>query len=408
MRAVPEMMVIVRGMAASTRSVLCTGFLLSIWMYIGCILFTDAFHSRLHEDGEDAPEAEALFGDMARSAFSLFIFGTILDDVTYCSNSIRETGNLWMLVFFLIFILIASFMMLNMLIGVLVEVVGATSEGEKAKATQVKVREAIGEIFDNMDKDKDRLISREEFEKMKDHEKVMDALLDLDITESHFHLYAEIFFKQEEVEGELQKTPNLTFEELMSMILRLRPGSFVSALDFAAFAKTIRSIQDRVKDRLVAIENTCREMAASEEGLSIHQEGLSARPDANCTYVEMPPPALPASDPVSAFGEAPPSPSAPSQPSPTVRASQLSPSKALRDALPDHDKERLERTPGTHIVEELQRRIGQNGMSNWMGMPPPITGQELQNLQNVPQTGAQAFSMLGVPQDDDDSGTVYV
>merc|ERR1719487_36704 len=98
MRAVPEMMVIIKGMVASTRSVLCTGFLLLLVLYTFCILFTDAFHEQDHppnDDGSPAeePEIEAMFGTMGKSMFSLFIMGTVLDDVTQASNAIRDTDK---------------------------------------------------------------------------------------------------------------------------------------------------------------------------------------------------------------------------------------------------------------------------------------------------------------------------
>jgi voltage-gated sodium channel len=164
MRAVPEMMVIIKGMVASTRSVLCTGFLLMLVLYTFCILFTDAYHERTYPEGVEGGEEEDMFGTMGKSMFSLFIMGTVLDDVTAAANVIRATDKKDpMMTAFIIFILISSFMMLNMLIGVLVEVVGATAEGEREKAIETNVREAIAQIFNSMDKDSNREISRGEF-----------------------------------------------------------------------------------------------------------------------------------------------------------------------------------------------------------------------------------------------------
>lgn len=88
----------------------------------------------------------------------------------------------------------------------------------------------------------------------------MDALGELNITGMHFHLYAELFFRQELQENGTTVTPSLTYDKLVGMILRLRPGSFVSALDFAAFAKSITGIHDRVKDRVVFFGELVRRM----------------------------------------------------------------------------------------------------------------------------------------------------
>jgi len=398
MRAVPEMMVIIKGMLASVRSVVCTGSLLLMVLYVWSILFTDAYHDTAEQYGPESedpsweePESEAWFGTMGKSMFHLFIMGTVLDDVTACTTVIRDSENMWMLLAFILFILISSFMMLNMLIGVLVEVVAATADGEEKKAVEDHVREAIGSIFDSMDQDRDKKISRQEFLDMEKDKNVMDALADLDICHSNFQLYADLFFRPED--GDDGPPPSLSYDKLVGMIFRLRPGSFVSALDFASFGKTITAIHDRVKERVLRIEDTCRKL--HEEACDEIVLVSPSRPDANST---LPPPS--AQKP-------------PGTPSDLVRAYESSPrsmptSAAIRNALPDDDRERLERKTSAEIVEELQRRLGANNLDK-MGMPYATMNEDLQNqVQDIPAQGAQAFAMLGVPQDDDDSGTVYV
>jgi len=391
MRAVPEMMVIIKGMVAATRTVVCTGALLMLVLYTFCILFTDAYHEKAVPEGEEEPEIEIIFGTMGKSMFSLFIFGTILDDVTYCSNAIRETENTWMLIAFIIFILISSFMMLNMLIGILVEVVGATAEGEKEKAIESHVREAIGHIFATMDKDENHAVSRGEFLAMRNDKQVMEALSELDIVSTHFQMYAELFFRPEDNGGEL---PSLSYDKLASTILRLRPGSFVSALDFAMFAKTITGIHDRVKDRVLRLENLCQE-------LSSEMEDDVTRLDANATEVGTPRSALPplaltqgpSGDPVTVFN---------------------SEREVVQNStLINSDRERLGRTASTDIIEELQRRLGVNDLEldKITGASHSLTDKELQNrFQVATEQPAEAFMTLGVPQDwnDNDSETVYV
>merc|ERR1712190_230546 len=103
-------------------------------MYAFCILFTNEYHQGKASDSyvsDEGKQAEVFFGSMGKSMFTLFIMGTILDDVTQATNAIRDSQNTWMLLAFILFILISSFTLLNMLIGVLVEVIGATAEGER-------------------------------------------------------------------------------------------------------------------------------------------------------------------------------------------------------------------------------------------------------------------------------------
>merc|ERR1719199_1177200 len=131
MKKIPELVIIIKGLIASFRSVGCTAILQVLILYVWGILFTSQFHET--GDPDDAPIAE-YFGTMGKSMFTLFIMGTVLDDVTASTDAIRESGNLWMLACYIAFILISSFTILNMLIGILCEVVGATAESEKTKA----------------------------------------------------------------------------------------------------------------------------------------------------------------------------------------------------------------------------------------------------------------------------------
>merc|ERR1719491_2045693 len=366
MRAVPEMMVIIKGMVASTRTVVITGALMTLVLYTFCILFTDAYHERERAEDVEEPEIEAMFGTMGKSMFSLFIYATILDDVTQATNAIRASENWWMLTAFMFVILISSFMMLNMLIGVLVEVVGATAEGEREKAIESNIREAIGHIFSNMDQDSNKEISRGEFLAMRKHKAVMDALGELDIHSAHFNLYAELLFRPSEEQESGGVVPGISYEKLVSMILRLRPGSFVSALDFAAFAKSITGIHDRVKERIIGLENLCEEMTRP-----LGNGALVGPPDVGHV---LPLPSLPIWDDrepgspydqissvngeslhnqVCAFDGGSP------QLSPKLRFSdQLFPLPPLAQELSLHDTERMERTCSMEIVEELQRRLG--------------------------------------------------
>merc|ERR1719316_2110946 len=121
---------------------------------------------------------------MGKSMFSLFIYGTVLDDVTACTDAIRETGKMGMLALFIVFILISSFTILNMLIGILCEVVSATAESETTKAAEACFKEAITTIFHTLDTDGNGTITEEEFLTMRESEVVSQALQDMDIYDS--------------------------------------------------------------------------------------------------------------------------------------------------------------------------------------------------------------------------------
>lgn len=374
MRAVPEIMVIVKGIAAATRTVMCTGALLTCILYTFAIFFTNEYHEG--EEGKpgflEGPEQE-FFGTMGKSMFTLFILGTILDDITQATNAIQlhETAPWFRLLAFLMFVLLASMMLLNMLIGVLVEVVSATSEAEREKAIETNVREAIAEIFEHMDKDDNNRISKAEFLLMKNDKKVMDALEELDIHPSHFEIYSELFFRPEVEGGPL---PCLTYDHLMNMILRLRPGSYVSALDFAAFSKHIFISQENIKHRVRHIEKMCSTLALRICG------DLSDETQAKIQ--------VPLLDSRGTFFTGKSSDGAPSQ-------------NPGYSEQPASYLSRLERTASADLIEELQRRLGMADLGQ-TGVPLSMMDEELQTRvrEAIPHASAQAFMTLGVPQDE--------
>jgi len=254
MRFFPELQIIVKGMVAAVRSVLCTGILLVCILYVWAILFTSEYHQGDLADDDDnvAGKASALFGSMGKSMRHLFIMGTILDDLTLCCNYIRSSDTPWtMLACFIIFILISSFTMLNMLIGILCEVVCATGEGERKQNSEMHVREAITDLFVGMDKDGNGEISREEFMSMKRDNHVMSALQELEVKAKHFEMYADLMFKPEEEGG---KIPTFDNEEMLNMIMRLRPGTKVSSLDFSSFQMSVHKNHCSLKNHITNIE----------------------------------------------------------------------------------------------------------------------------------------------------------
>merc|ERR1712232_211311 len=106
--------------------------------------------------------------------------GTILDDVTYCCDVTRAAGDYHILALFIVYILINSFTLMNMLVGILVEVVGATAEGEEKRLAEEAASESIRTIFMSMDENGNGKISKEEFLDMRTDEEDDD---DLDIDE---------------------------------------------------------------------------------------------------------------------------------------------------------------------------------------------------------------------------------
>jgi hypothetical protein len=287
---------------------------------------------------EDVPghSVQELFGSMGKSMFSLFVMGTILDDVTYCTDAIRADGKTHMLCAFLIYILINSFTMMNMLVGILVEVVGNTADSEKKRVLEETVCENIKSIYEQMDKDKNGLISRAEFNEMRKHDKVKRSLADLDIAEREFRQFASLLFQRDE----MGKTPAINFQKLLNVLLMLRPGTPMSALDFGAFRMTFMTSNQSAIKRLKRFEKMLGIEDAEDDELEFE---YMPRDFGSNNKKEMDEPAA--------------------QQMKRINISMLA---------------RLERTPSADIISELQRRLGMANLEE-TGVPLWMMDEDLQN-----------------------------
>lgn len=161
-RMVPELGMMVKSMAAAIRSVSSTFVLIIGIMYVFGIIFTQ-WSQNLPEDSSGEKIVEGIdmheyFGTIPFSFLTLMqilVFDDTFDLIRACMK--KEVLMGWLCI---IYIIIGAFTILNMLIGVLCEVVANTTSEEKEKIMRAKVNEA----FSAMDEDGSGTISRKEFE----------------------------------------------------------------------------------------------------------------------------------------------------------------------------------------------------------------------------------------------------
>merc|ERR1719487_2062982 len=99
----------------------------------------------------------------------LFVQGTLLDDLTSVMRRVLDHSQVMVWVF-IFYILAASFTVLNMLIGVLCEIVSATAQAEADEVTIKDVKARLIRVFEEIDTDGSGRISKDEFEKMRENE----------------------------------------------------------------------------------------------------------------------------------------------------------------------------------------------------------------------------------------------
>jgi len=236
MRAMPELLTLIKGMVAAARSVSVTLVLLVIVVYIFSIILV--MQERYH--------------DIGWAMYNLFMGGTLLDNVTDVLREIKDSSTLELYIF-MFFILISSFTILNMLIGVLCEVAAATKEGEREKANWIDASTKITKVFGEIDEDGSGLVSHREFELMKDKEEVLDALAILDVEPKHLLALSDALFEPDD-DAIGAECAELSFEEFLEVVCHMRPGKNASVLDIAQFTKSLRKSSNRFAKELGILE----------------------------------------------------------------------------------------------------------------------------------------------------------
>lgn len=249
MRQVPELLTLVKGMGAASRSVASTLALLVIILYVFGIIFAGQYNAEL--ENPQCVDCVNLWGSVPDSMFTLFVAGTLLDDITAVSDHILETPLPFMLVIFYVYVLLSSFTVLNMLIGVVCEVISTTAAHEREEAMVSHVNQLLTAVFNEIDLDGSGLISKKEFDLMTEKEDVILALTMLDVQPKHLIALSDTLF---EPDNELEDK-ELSFQEFLQMIILLRPQNNASVLDVAQLRKCQRRLTVSVESKLLALED---------------------------------------------------------------------------------------------------------------------------------------------------------
>jgi hypothetical protein len=251
-----------------------------VFLYIFGIVFTDQF-----KRAED-PALVFRYGNLHLSMFTLFMAGTLLDNLIDIMEELRESpeaGWGWIGIFWF-FILLSSFTVLNMLIGVLCEVVTETSNHEAENSMVELAREEITAVFESIDTSGDGTVSKEEFSLMKEKEEVKAALEKVGVEPKHFFALSDVLFEPSEQVGKEkevvdgrdisgkktkkvgeseEESVELEFDDFLEMVISQRPEKTASVMDAALLRQMFRTIivrldrkMDGYLDRLQHIQDS--------------------------------------------------------------------------------------------------------------------------------------------------------
>jgi len=242
-RAMPELLILIKGMMAAMRSVFFTLCLLVIVLYVFGIALTQLVGvSVLNADGKP------YFGTVPGSMYTLLLDGTLMDGVGPCVKALGNESYLFAFVFY-VFVLLGGVTVMNMLIGVLCEVVQGVAVTEREILTVASVKATIQKVMreSGLDKDSDGKISREEFSQLLGFPEACNALSDVGVDVLSLVDNLDFIFPEEEDEDGVIQVRELSFGDFMELVLMLRGCNHATVKDIVDLRKFVRTMCGNLK-----------------------------------------------------------------------------------------------------------------------------------------------------------------
>lgn len=224
-RLMPELMILIKGMIVACRSVFFTLMLLLIITFIFSIAFLEL--------SSHTPLEQEYFRSIPDAIVSLILHCIVPDQEVFFKSLAEESWILGVLV--LLFILLGSLTVMNMLLGVLVEAVKTVSTIEQEQMMADFARKVLwGLIQDDTEMQEvdyqQRMISEKEFKSLLRKPRAVKALLKLGVDAGAALDYGRMLFEDDE---------SVSFVEFMHAMLTLRGSNKATVKDIVELRKYI-------------------------------------------------------------------------------------------------------------------------------------------------------------------------
>jgi len=221
----PDLMILVKGIGVATRSVFFTLCLLIIIIYVFAVGLTQV------TDGVE-PLHSRYFGNVLESMSTLLLRGT-LPDLADLVNTMGRANYVFACVM-LLFILMSSLTVMNMLVGVLVEVVSVVAAVEKEQMTMQYVKTSLQSMLrkTGMGDESNLAISRHEFEALILKPEAARIIQDVGVDVVGLVDFLDFIFK----DGH-----KLSFPEFMDVVLQMRGCNNATVRDVVDLRKYVHN-----------------------------------------------------------------------------------------------------------------------------------------------------------------------
>lgn len=254
--AFPELMTLVKGILHALRSVLFTALLIFILIWVFAIYFTTHTVSYFSSD----QEIWEYFGTFSSSCWYLLMCGVFVDGPIEILNEVKEVSPT-LTGLFIIFMCIASLTVLNMLIGILCTVVDRVYQTEKDEVAVKQLRYSLEMALEAHSQDGNPTLVKNEFDTLLQNPEVVLTLARFGVDTADLRNLKEGLYSQKADLANMSITsgdevtpadskanvpcePELSFEEFIGIVLRLRGGNFAKVNDIVELREYIKMLLD--------------------------------------------------------------------------------------------------------------------------------------------------------------------
>lgn len=202
----PELVTMVKGMVAGIRSVHAALMILLLLVYIFAIV--------LNIVAGDEDEVQHFFGTVRGSMVTLLVNGVLLDNVSVMTRALIDVANVPAIIFLAIFILLSALTVMNMVIGVLCEVVIDVSAEEKESHAKEKMQKTLFVMLQELDADNSGELSKEEVQSVIKLPEAVAIMNDIQVDTQYLLDVSEMLF--------IHPESTLPISVFMNIVLTLR------------------------------------------------------------------------------------------------------------------------------------------------------------------------------------------
>lgn len=265
LRALPELVIIMKGVAFASRSVTIFFMLWFMVAYVFAILFRNL------PGLEGTPIAQKYFPSVSEAMNNMLLFGVFNSNAYVVKEIAGDVPWLWP--FLVFFFALVSLTIMYMLVGVLVDVISVVATTEKEKLGMTYIVELLREELEKLGLKEDLKINQAEFQNLILEPGIIRVLQEAGVDVAVLADMLDVVFEDVAHKGEEGKGAMMTFSDLVTLLLSMRganPATVKDCKEQIRVTKTIirqsmEEISENLNDMYTKLRNDLQSVDAVDD-----------------------------------------------------------------------------------------------------------------------------------------------